>query len=584
MAIALLAALLPVAAGIGLALTPVFRRGLRGPAAAFAIAVAIAVVFGDLFPHAVEHIGVGALFWLGVGLFAPAVVERIAARIRPGGSAGLHVGFLALCVHQVVDGIQVGAGLTLQTGGWAIAGAVGAHSVPLVGAVTLGFAQRDGAPRALLRGAGLLVCTGIGVAIGDRGLGWFDALGWLPALIGGLLLHVLWHDLWEAPPQGARGRSIELGAFVLGGALPMAFMHFDEGEFSGALAELAVLAAPVLLLGLGASALVRALGTDLPGRPGLLRGAVSAALVPVNECSVLPRTETLDKRGAATGALLAFLLVTPALGLDTLLVSGALLGPELALARLGLAVLLPIGAALVFLGPSATEHAESIPISRGSFQARARTALSEQLLHDGPWLVASLLFAAALQATLPDYSGEAHWFVVAIVVVLIAMPSFVPATASIPVAFVLLHKGVAPWAVLTLLVVGPALNLATMRYIGRRFGTRGTLAVMAFVAAVGGLSYALAPAVVDPLAVDAIGLPALSILGVLLLASAWRVGPRGWLAVLSDLGGPGSGHDHGHDHGHAHEHADTHHGLGPVEAAHAGELAHDHCHDHGEDP
>jgi uncharacterized membrane protein YraQ (UPF0718 family) len=338
--------------------------------------------------------------------------------------------------------------------------------------------------------------------------------------------------------------------------------------------------APALVLGLFAAAGLQALGTGLPGRPSLLRGALSAATVPVNECSVMPMSQALKTRGAAPAAVLAFLLVTPALGLDTLLLSGAMLGWPMAAARLGVAIIAALLAALVLFGPGAAGEARPIPVSEGSFWLRARVALSETLLHTGPWVVAGVVLAAAVDAFVPTLFGDSHLW---LLVVLLAIPLFVSATAAIPLAAVLWAKGMPGAAVLAVLVVGPALNQANLAFIKRSWGLRGICAAGLFVLLGLGLSHALAPAEATPLALPAAELPALCVLAVLLMVSAWKVGPRGWLAVLSDLGGPGTGHDHGHDHGHAHEHEHPHRDLGPVEAAHAGELAHDHCHDHEPD-
>lgn len=580
MLVALLAGLLPVALGVGLALTPMFRRGLRGPAAAFAIAIALSVVLGDLLPESGDAIGWWALVWLGAGLLGPGLLERIGARMSKGRSVGAEMGFAALCVHQIMDGLQVGAGLTLGESGWAIVTAVGAHSVPLVGAVTLGFVQRDGPKKALLRGVGLLFFTAVGVAGGELGVGLVANLGWLPALIGGLLLHVLWHDLWEAPPSGVRARSVELGAFVLGASLPLLLLHEEPGAFHASLSELSAELAPALLIGLALAAALQALGTDLPGRPGLLRGAFAASILPVNECSVLPQTQALTTRGAAPPTVLGFLLMTPALGLETLIVSGALLGPPMAIARFAIAALAALGGALVIFGPGAEGEARSIPISTGSYLLRLRVALSETLLHTGPWVVAGLVLAAAVDAFLPPLDAASAMSPAWLILVLLAIPLFVSATAAIPLAAVLWAKGVPAEIVLAVLVIGPALNQANLAFVQKTWGLRGSAATGVFVLIGVGLAYGFAPAHPTPIGASALELPALSILTVLLLVSAWNVGPRGWLAVLSDLGGPGTGHDHGHDHGHAHEHVHRSEGLGPVAAAHAGEIAHDHCHDH----
>jgi ABC-type nickel/cobalt efflux system permease component RcnA len=151
---------------------------------------------------------------------------------------------------------------------------------------------------------------------------------------------------------------------------------------------------------------------------------------------------------------------------------------------------------------------------------------------------------------------------------------------------------------MALLVLGPGMNLASLAFLARAYGRRAMLlSIGAFV--VVGLAGSVALAWLLPAA--PLDLPVLHpllthlsalVLLTLLVRSLWQAGPRAWLAVLGDLGGPGTGHDHRHDHSHGHEHGHGHGhlerapsaDLDPIEAAHAGERAHDHAHQHDEDP
>ncbi|MCP4805327.1 MAG: hypothetical protein GY913_00715 [Proteobacteria bacterium] len=574
--LALTAALVPVAIGVGLALTPVFRRGLRGPASAFAIAVALAVVFGELLPEASAH--GGALFFLAVGLLGPGLVER-AGQALGKRSASKEFGFLGLCVHQVIDGLQVGSAMEFAPPGVAVA--VGAHSVPLVAAVVFGFARRDGARSAGVRGLILLACTAAGATLGHNGTAQLAEVGWLPALVGGLLLHVLWHDLWEQPPHTTGARIGEVGAFAAGLALPMAWAHHHHHELEESITSVLSATGPALLVGLVLTALVRAGLTRFPVVSSPLGAIGPAARLPLTACSVLPVTESLVGQKTPSRAVLAFLLLAPALGMETLVLSVPLLGPKLAGARLALAVI-PALIAAALMARSDTAQAAEVPVApEASFGKRALFALDETLLHVGPWLVAGVTLAIFVDAWLsPEDLGGLGPFT------LIAIPAFVCATSALPLAAVLLAKGASPALVVAALVVGPALNAASIRFLHRTYGKRVLLVLAVFVGLV-----ALGAAGLGELAPWTIPEPppfamaAAALVGLLLFRSIWTVGPRGWLAVLSDLGGPGTGHDHGHDHGHAHEHAHAGHDVhaDPVEAVHAGERAHDHCHEHDDE-
>ncbi len=53
-----------------------------------------------------------------------------------------------------------------------------------------------------------------------------------------------------------------------------------------------------------------------------------------------------------------------------------------------------------------------------------------------------------------------------------SVPLYICATGSIPIAAVLMMKGLAPGAALVLLMAGPATNIATMAVIGNAMGKR----------------------------------------------------------------------------------------------------------------
>jgi copper chaperone CopZ len=76
-----------------------------------------------------------------------------------------------------------------------------------------------------------------------------------------------------------------------------------------------------------------------------------------------------------------------------------------------------------------------------------------------------------------------------LLMLLIAIPLYVCATASVPIAAALVQSGLPPAVALVFLMAGPATNLTTMGAIKKRFGWRvlsiylGTLIVGSFLAA-----------------------------------------------------------------------------------------------------
>lgn len=191
---ALAGASIPVALGVAIALMPWFRHALLRPARAVAVAAVLAVVCLELLPSAWASEG-----WLAVGVFlgalgAPVVLERIVTRY----DLAVELAFGLLLLHQVVDGFEVGTAHRTGVSAWPVTAAIAAHSVPFVAAVVLGLAQRRGPRGAALRGGSLLIATMTGVVVGWSLPAAIAHVSWLPAVVGGILLHVVWHDLAPA--------------------------------------------------------------------------------------------------------------------------------------------------------------------------------------------------------------------------------------------------------------------------------------------------------------------------------------------------------------------------------------------------
>lgn len=581
-AIAFLAHLAGVLLGLG------GRRRSLAALRTFALVSALAVVLGQLLPDALGGMGLGALAVFAVFAVLPSLVDKLSAQIgkKSGGALGLELGYLALAVHQVADGLALGA-----YGGHAHEGhshgdvllALSAHTVPLAALVTLAYQRRANARVAVLRVTGLLVATLAGIiATSLVPAATFERFEpWITAAVAGLLLHVVVHD-WEPEraPAGTGERLVDLVAVGAGVGLVLLGGH-DHHEGDGvrapiaeALWELSLATAPALLFGLVVGALVSAWSAGrMPARwlgGGPLRqaavGASIGAPMPICACNVLPRAEALRSRGAGPALVVAFLLATPALGVDTFALTARLIGWPFALVRLGAAVALAMIAGLLVhratrgrVSEVAEEPSSNTP---SSFGARFVECFDALLLHIAPWMVVGLVVAAYVQATLGEgaLAGVGGYGLDYLIVILVAAPSYVCAASATPLAAVLLSKGMSSGAVLIGLLVASTANIAALRFLGARYGVRGaSLAVGALV--VGGWVIALA--------VDASGLtvsPAAHVpregiragvthalavlLGVLLLRSIWRVGLRGWFSSVGESFGAGHGHHHHHLHGH----------------------------------
>ena len=110
-----------------------------------------------------------------------------------------------------------------------------------------------------------------------------------------------------------------------------------------------------------------------------------------------------------------------------------------------------------------------------------RYAFVEFLQDISKYLVIGLLIAAAISVAVPDdffSSFIGNDFLSMLVILVAAIPVYVCATASVPIAAILMMKGLSPGAALVLLMAGPATNAATITLINKVLGFRSLLAYL----------------------------------------------------------------------------------------------------------
>ena len=222
--------------------------------------------------------------------------------------------------------------------------------------------------------------------------------------------------------------------------------------------------------------------------------------LPLCSCGVIPVAASLRHHGASPAATTAFLISTPQTGVDSIAVTGALLGPVYAVFR-PLAALLTgvLGGSLVQLAggkePTITDGADADgPPATGS---RLRAALIygfETLPRDiGKALLVGLVLAALISVLVPagSLTGLLGGGVLPVLLMMaVGIPLYVCATGSVPLAAGFIHAGVSPGAALAFLIAGPATNAATVTTLMRVLGRRTAFIYLATVAAsafVGGL-------------------------------------------------------------------------------------------------
>jgi uncharacterized membrane protein YraQ (UPF0718 family) len=609
--------LLLVASLLALLLGPLSLTASRGrPGVLAAIDGLVFVAIGGLvlihvLPQAVEVAGLGCLLVAAAALWGPTwIEERVHKAAHSAHLVALAFAVMGLGLHAVMDG----AALSTRggEGGSGLAFAVVLHRFPV--AASLWWLLRPAYGPGIA--AAVLALEGGGSVLGYFGGG--ALLAALPeqpiavfqALVGGSLLHVVLH---RPHPLASGDESAWVrGSGAVGALLGVALViglgeegHHagpaGHGGFGESLLHLAAESAPALLLGYLLAGLVQEF---LPkatlaflGCGGALsqslRGAAFGLPLPICSCGVVPVYRGLVQRGAPAPAAMSFLVATPELGIDAVLLSIPLLGPGFAAVRVAAAATVAIAAG-VFVGRAVQNSAVldgpvDVDAGSGRIGRALRIGLGEVVDHTAPWIVVGLVIAAAISGV--DLSPLASLPSPAQVVLLAAvgLPLYVCAAGATPLVAALMGQGITAGAALALLLTGPATNVTTFGVLASLHGRRAAIRFGAVVAACSialglgvdlllpGLGRRVGGAVHDE--VSRLGLITLAVLVGVFIASLLRQGPRGFVAqVLRPPGGSGGG-DEDHDHeGHGHA-ADKAEAAGQPRA-HAHPHGHDHHHDH----
>ncbi len=252
------------------------------------------------------------------------------------------------------------------------------------------------------------------------------------------------------------------------------------------------------------------------------RPVVKSSLIgiplPLCSCGVLPTAIGMKRNGASGAATTSFLISTPQTGVDSIAATWSLLGPAFAVIR-------PIAAFVTSIfGGIAVGRSESKKTPDDSHKHQAGNTLCTdsccatveevtphrsfiQKLADslrygfidlvesiGGWLVVGLIIAALITVYVPadffSFLGD-NPLLSMIAVLIVAIPMYVCATGSIPIALSLMIKGLSPGTALVLLMAGPAANFASFTLISRELGRRSAIIYLASII-IGSILFGLA--------------------------------------------------------------------------------------------
>ena len=266
--------------------------------------------------------------------------------------------------------------------------------------------------------------------------------------------------------------------------------------------------APWLLLGMLLSGLLHVflpvdyIRKNFHGLGGVVKAVLLGVPMPLCSCGVIPAGIGLKNQGASNGAAVGFLISTPQTGVDSVLVAASFFGWPFAIFKmLAAAVTGLVGGWCTELIEANEEvdsesrsHAhshvvdESLPAWR-----RVWDHAIELVRSIWGWLLIGVVVSALIEVVVP---GEVlvsigQWGLIPsmLFVLLFSTPLYVCATASVPIAAVLVSKGLPAGAALVFLMAGPATNVTTIGAIYGRFGWK-TLVVYLVTIILGSIALA----------------------------------------------------------------------------------------------
>ncbi len=235
----------------------------------------------------------------------------------------------------------------------------------------------------------------------------------------------------------------------------------------------------------------------------VIKAALFGIPLPLCSCSVIPFATTLKKEGASSGSVLSFLIATPITGVDSILATYGFFGWFFTLYRVASSFVIAIVAGVLqnFFEKEEPVQTEALcsgcgcsiecadeKSKRFSWKKVYEYALFDVFADFAKPLFWGLVAGALLSTFLPKELAdllEGQLFATYMLVLFIALPMYVCATASLPVAAGLIAAGITPGAAFILLSAGPATNSVTMGVVLQTLGKR---ALVIYLTVIGLLS------------------------------------------------------------------------------------------------
>ncbi len=296
--------------------------------------------------------------------------------------------------------------------------------------------------------------------------------------------------------------------------------------FINALVDLSNAMAPYILFGLLFAGILHelvpeTLVTKHLGKENIfsvIKATLFGIPLPVCSCGVIPLATSIKKSGASKGATLSFLISTPITGVDSILATYGMFGWAFTLYRALTSMVIAMVAGILtnLFDKASQSESENVKPMFSTVEApqkplqgvNAYSAVSSEdvesccsegstcgsgtksrfsinkvlkyafvtLLGDIAkplfWgLIIGALISVAIPQNLSNILIEHSWLSY-LIVIAIAVPMYVCATASLPIAAALMLSGVSAGAAFVFLSAGPATNTVTIGVVKKMLGSR----------------------------------------------------------------------------------------------------------------
>lgn len=282
---------------------------------------------------------------------------------------------------------------------------------------------------------------------------------------------------------------------------------------------------PYLLLGFLLAGLMHAF---IPGQvysrylsknsfSSVIYAALFGIPLPLCSCGVIPTAMSLRREGASKGATVSFLIATPQTGVDSIIATFSLMGLPFAIIRPITALVTALfGGQMVNVfeknneddnnnkeekehcccdddddddcgcgcGCGCGHHEHEHQSFFGKVKEALEYAFVDMMADIGKWLLIGLIVAGLITVFVPASFFEIfadNSLLSMLLVLCLAVPMYLCATGSIPIAVALMLKGLTPGAGLVLLMAGPASNVASILVIRKVLGKKTQIIYLASI-------------------------------------------------------------------------------------------------------